>query len=40
MNRPRRPHLIVLLAVIALVALGRYFGWLSDPPPLLAPGIQ
>jgi hypothetical protein len=31
---------MAVLAVIALVALGRYFGWLSDPPPVLAPGIQ
>lgn len=40
MSKRFRPHLVALLLVIVLVALARYFGWLSDAPPLIAPGIR
>ena len=40
MGRRLRPHLATLLLVIVVVALARYCGWLSDAPPVLAPGIE
>ena len=33
-------HLLVIAALIVLVVLGHYFGWLREAPPLLAPGRQ
>jgi hypothetical protein len=39
MTRPPRGTLIVFALLIAFV-VGRYFGWLPDPTPVLAPGIQ
>ena len=40
MTRLRRETLIALVLLTAFVGLGFYFGWLSQAPPLLAPGIQ
>jgi hypothetical protein len=34
--RRRRKHLLVLVALIVVVALGRFFGWLPEPPAVLA----
>lgn len=34
-----RRHLIGIALAVAIVGLGLYFGWLSEAPPLLAPGI-
>ena len=39
MNERFRRHFIGLAVAIAIVSLGAYFGWLSEAPPLLAPGI-
>jgi hypothetical protein len=39
-RRLRRSGLIVIAVLIALLVVARYFGWLSEGPPLLAPGIQ
>ena len=32
-------HLIGIAVAIAILGLGLYFGWVSEAPPLLAPGI-
>jgi hypothetical protein len=37
---PRRGELIAAAVLIALVVVARYFGWFSEAPPLLAPGIK
>ena len=34
-----RRHLIGIAVLIAIVSFGLYFGWFSEAPPLLAPGI-
>jgi hypothetical protein len=40
MRRPFRQHLIAIIVGIAIVTVGFYFGWLSEAPPLLAPGVR
>ncbi len=37
--RLTRVDLVGVALLIGLLAIGRYFGWLSEAPPLLAPGI-
>jgi hypothetical protein len=32
-------HLIGIAVFVAVVSLAHYFGWLSEAPPLLAPGL-
>ena len=32
-------HLIGIAVTVVVVSLGHYFGWFSQAPPLLAPGI-
>jgi len=39
-KRSLRIALIMVGLTMALVALAQHFGWLSGPPPLLAPGIR
>ena len=40
MNSQTSGTLIVLALVIAFLIVGTHFGWISQAPPLLAPGIQ
>jgi hypothetical protein len=39
MSERFRRHVIGIAVTIAIVGLGLYFGWISEAPPLLAPGI-
>jgi hypothetical protein len=34
-----RRHFIGVAVVIAIISLGLYFGWITEAPPLLAPGV-
>jgi len=33
-------HLILIGVTLALPVIAQHFGWISDAPPLLAPGIK
>ena len=35
-----RATLVLLAVLIGLAVLGKYFGWVTTAPRLLAPGIQ
>jgi hypothetical protein len=35
-----RATIIVIGFLLMMVAIAQYFGWVSQAPPLLAPGIQ
>jgi hypothetical protein len=37
---PRRGELIGAAVLIAVIVVALYFGWISEAPPLLAPGIK
>jgi hypothetical protein len=39
-KRSKRLALIAVGVVLALLAVAQHFGWITGPPPLLAPGIQ
>ena len=39
-KQSQRIALILIGVVMLLVAIAQHLGWLSGPPPLLAPGIQ
>ena len=39
MSERFRRHLIAIAVSIAILSLGLYFGWFSEAPPLIAPGI-
>jgi hypothetical protein len=39
MSERFRRHLVGTAVLIAIVSIGLYFGWISEAPPLLAPGI-
>jgi hypothetical protein len=39
-KRSKRIALILVGVAMALLAVAQHFGWISGPPPLLAPGIQ
>jgi hypothetical protein len=39
-KKSKRIALILVGLVMALMAVAQHFGWITGPPPLLAPGIQ
>jgi hypothetical protein len=39
-KKSKRIAMILVGVVIALLAVAQHFGWITGPPPLLAPGIQ
>ena len=39
-RRSARIALVSVGVMLALLAAAQYFGWIAEPPPLLAPGLQ
>jgi hypothetical protein len=39
-KKSKQIAMILVVVVMAFLAVAQHFGWISGPPPLLAPGVQ
>jgi hypothetical protein len=39
-KKSKQIAMILVVVVLAFLAVAQHFGWISGPPPLLAPGVQ